>query len=625
MAHARMMRHLSITRKLVLGKAAMLAVTFVTVGVIVRGVYVTNEVVGQLTGRHETLTSASYELEINAAETAADAGKYLVTGDHRFRDAFAKDNAAFLASMAQFDRVADPMQLQEDVARLRAEFGDLTAVARRLMDGRDEQVGLLETTADDVDRFNGLLRALDASIVNGRSSTERRVQMLTLEARWAEATAWLGNGLRTPMWTGKNRFDGYLHEGERLLHDLARSATTAHQARLVAALRHRGDTLRDHLQAAAGLIVRLNNDQRQFVALRGAIDDTLDHRIQPAVDAERRALQQTATRAIRRATLLAALLAPILLVVGLASTAWVVISLRRPMAALTAGVSALGRGDLDHRVHVPAIGEFAKLAAALNWMAAHIQKSQSELRALSARIVSLREAERKAIAREIHDDLGQTLTAMKIGLSRLDGRCGRVPADECARVLALQHELTGLADSAISTMRRVASGLRPSVLDHLGLGAAIEWQVAEFGRQTGIVCDLDAVDIEPPIDDERAIACFRVVQEALTNVARHSGATRASVRVEAQPETLVFEIADNGKGIADERLSGVGSLGLLGMRERVQSFGGRMTMARVETGGTRVRVEISRQPLAVAACGPECVPANACLGCPHNTFACRAA
>jgi signal transduction histidine kinase len=596
------MRHLTVIRKLVFGMVMMLAVVAAALIILGRGLYATLEAVTLLSGRHEALETAAYELEINALETTNDAAEYLVEGTRQYRDAFTQDSAQFLTALGELDRRADTPRLRDGAARLGSLFHDLQAMAGRMMDRRDEQLAVLETTAGDLDQLNGLLHALRAEARTHPSTGTLRRLTLGLQLQFAEAAAWLGTGVRESARANQDRLDAHVRKGETLLRGLARAATTAREARIVAALRVRERALHEHLDTTLGLTLLLNDDKRQVIALGHAIDGLLDESVEPAVDEEGRGFQEVANRATRRALQLAVVLAPVLLAAGLVSTWWVITAVRRPVAALAAGVAALGRGQMDHRVRLPETDEFGELAAALNWMAERIQTSQGELRALSARIISLRESERKAISREIHDDLGQTLTAMKMGLSRLDGRCKRAN-DECPRVQALQHELIGLADSAIRTMRRVASGLRPNVLDHLGLVAAIEWQVTECERQTGIVFELHAQEIDPPLDDERATACFRVVQEALTNVVRHSGATRVSVRVEALSETLVLEVVDNGRGITGAQLKGTGSLGLLGMRERVEAFGGRMTIGRAAAGGVRVRVAIPRDPRAAPAGG----------------------
>jgi signal transduction histidine kinase len=208
-----------------------------------------------------------------------------------------------------------------------------------------------------------------------------------------------------------------------------------------------------------------------------------------------------------------------------------------------------------------------------------------ELRSLTARLESLREEERARIAREVHDELGGALTAIKMDLSRLARRPGRdVPA-------ALADTI-GLIDSTVQTVRRIATDLRPALLDDFGLVAAIEWQVEEFARRTGIPCEVELGVESVDLDQAAGTALFRVLQEALTNVARHAEATRVVVTLAQRPGALVLSLADNGRGFAVEAPAQTASLGLAGMRERVFSIAGEIDIQSAPGAGTTVTVTI---------------------------------
>ena len=216
------------------------------------------------------------------------------------------------------------------------------------------------------------------------------------------------------------------------------------------------------------------------------------------------------------------------------------------------------------------------------------QRSIDQLRALAARLRSVREEERKRVAREIHDQLGQALTAIKIDLSAL---VLELPADQ------KQHwkrtaSILKLVDEMIQTVRRIATELRPGILDDLGLVAAIEWAGEEFEARTGTRCRLDLPDDDISIDSERATAVFRIFQETLTNVARHADATETEVRLAREDQDLTLEVHDNGKGIPQDKLSNGESLGILGMRERALLLGGKLTIRGAAGEGTTVRVRI---------------------------------
>jgi PAS domain S-box-containing protein len=220
-----------------------------------------------------------------------------------------------------------------------------------------------------------------------------------------------------------------------------------------------------------------------------------------------------------------------------------------------------------------------------------MKRTERELRAsieqsrnLAARLLSVREEERTRIAREIHDELGQSLTAVKIDLAWL---AGRLPRRNAALLERIGSTLE-LADRIIQSVRRISTELRPGILD-LGLAAAVEWQAQEFQARTGIQCQLRLLAQEVVAPDV-STALFRILQETFTNVARHSGATRAEVVLQKERNRLVLRIRDNGRGFdqADPTLSK--SLGLLGIRERAAILGGRVNISSAPGKGTSVTV-----------------------------------
>jgi signal transduction histidine kinase len=200
-----------------------------------------------------------------------------------------------------------------------------------------------------------------------------------------------------------------------------------------------------------------------------------------------------------------------------------------------------------------------------------LARSYEQLRALAARQESILEAERTRIAREIHDQLGQSLTALKMDLVWLGVRLPPEAAEELGQKMAAMSQLI---DSSIQTVREIATDLRPAMLDDLGLPPAIEAQTQRFEERTGISCAFTTPMDDLALGEPQATAVFRVVQEALTNVARHAGATHVDVRLQWQDGNLLVEITDDGRGITEAEITGLPSLGLLGMRERVHLIGG---------------------------------------------------
>jgi signal transduction histidine kinase len=214
-----------------------------------------------------------------------------------------------------------------------------------------------------------------------------------------------------------------------------------------------------------------------------------------------------------------------------------------------------------------------------------LESSRDQLRALTARLQSVREEERTRVAREIHDELGSGLTAIKIDLSSLTQDLPPEKRQECASIL---KEI----DDTIQAVRRLSTELRPGILDTLGLVAAIEWAAGDFEARTGIKCRLELPQHGITIDSEHTTALFRIFQETLTNVARHAEATELCVRMAEAKGSLLLEVHDNGKGFDDNLLFSGRSLGILGMRERALLLGGELTITGAPGQGTTVTVRI---------------------------------
>lgn len=214
--------------------------------------------------------------------------------------------------------------------------------------------------------------------------------------------------------------------------------------------------------------------------------------------------------------------------------------------------------------------------------------SSERYRALAANLELVREEERTQIARELHDQLGQALTAMKYDLAWVTERL--VQKDE---VLAPKARVvTAQMDTMIKTVRRIATELRPGMLDDLGLAASIEWQAHDFEKRTGIVCDVSVPAEELLLTRALSVALFRIFQESLTNVARHASAQHIEVSMTATSEVVMLTVHDDGIGIKTLEITGRHSLGLLGMRERAMRLGGNFTIQAVPEDGTIVRVTI---------------------------------
>lgn len=221
-----------------------------------------------------------------------------------------------------------------------------------------------------------------------------------------------------------------------------------------------------------------------------------------------------------------------------------------------------------------------------------LTESYERLRALAANLESVREEERTQIARELHDQLGQALTAMKFDLARLTDRLVGKDATLAQKAKAVTAQM----DTMIKTVRRIATELRPGMLDDLGLAASIEWLARDFEKRTGIMCEVSVSSPDLPLPRAQSLALFRIFQEALTNVERHAGAQLIEVRLAATPEALTLQVHDDGRGIQAGEIAGLHSLGLLGMQERAQRLGGTFDIQGVPGDGTIVMVSIPLKP-----------------------------
>jgi PAS domain S-box-containing protein len=220
-----------------------------------------------------------------------------------------------------------------------------------------------------------------------------------------------------------------------------------------------------------------------------------------------------------------------------------------------------------------------------------LQKSREELRTLATRLRANREYEKKQLARDIHDELNGTLSALKMDLSLLPDRA----ATDRHSFLEKLDSMSELIDRTVSRVRAIVTELRPVVLDKVGLIAAVEWQTREFQNHSKIVCETHLPLEEIPLDPERSTAVFRILQEALTNVRRHANASKVVVDFGTEPGYIILSVRDDGGSIDERIVFADTSIGLLGMRERALSFGGTVDVTPLQQGGTLVRLRMPSQ------------------------------
>jgi signal transduction histidine kinase len=275
----------------------------------------------------------------------------------------------------------------------------------------------------------------------------------------------------------------------------------------------------------------------------------------------------------------------------------------KPIGEMAAASQRLADGALDTRIgHISAADELRRLAGGFDHMAEALETrmareqeakrelefSHKQLRDLTGYLQDVREQERTRIARELHDDFGQSLTILKLDLSWLKKRLSPDTPPVAAKIEAMGQVI----DSAMESMHAVTAALRPVILDDFGLSAAVEWQVDDFKNRTGLDCRVEIDPKLPTVSKQLSTALFRIFQETLTNIMRHAEASHVVVRLRAEGRHLVLSVEDDGRGITEAQIEDARSFGLIGIRERLRPFGGAVRISGRPGRGTRVSVTI---------------------------------
>ena len=275
----------------------------------------------------------------------------------------------------------------------------------------------------------------------------------------------------------------------------------------------------------------------------------------------------------------------------------------RQVKAMAKASRRLAAGEMSARTGLKyGDGELGQLAKNFDEMAIALEQRQAErelaemelkrsqelFRNLSTHLQVVREEERTRIARKIHDDMGQALTALKIDLTWLNKKL----TDAQPLIREKLQSMVTLINETIETVHNLSEDLRPGILDDFGLSAAIEWQAEEFQKRTGIECRINLASDESNLSKEKSTNLFRIVQESLTNVIRHANATKVEINLSEKDGRLLLEVADNGKGITKAAVTNPKSFGLIGIKERVHSLGGEVDISGTPNAGTRLKVKM---------------------------------
>lgn len=261
------------------------------------------------------------------------------------------------------------------------------------------------------------------------------------------------------------------------------------------------------------------------------------------------------------------------------------------------GVQAVQKGAEDYlvknRLDSDRLVRALRYALERHRVEDQLRQSTAQLRALSGHLERVREEERTRIARELHDEMGQMLTGIRLNVTWLSKRLEDASQIEnTSPLLEKTRSITVLIDRTIVAVRRLISELRPAVLDHLGLVAALEWQADEFQQRTGIRCEFVCPLKQVILSSVGTTAIFRIVQEALTNVTRHAKAAKVTIRLEQEGDALCLAVEDDGRGVKEQEAAGLSSFGLMGLRERVALLGGNMVLLGRSGKGTTLTAQI---------------------------------
>lgn len=263
----------------------------------------------------------------------------------------------------------------------------------------------------------------------------------------------------------------------------------------------------------------------------------------------------------------------------------ITLSLVRDMAGRVTGSSAIYR-DMSERKRMES--ELRRLIQEQRRAETELRESRDRLRELSSALQSIREEEKTRIARELHDELGQALTALKMDAAAIESELER----EQNALRKRTSDMKQLIDTTVASVRRISADLRPVMLDNLGLVPTLEWLASDFSQRSGVKVELDIPEENLGVSGDAATAIFRIAQEAMTNVSRHAGADRVVIELKRRGGNVVVRIRDNGKGFTRSDTRKARSFGLLGMRERAYVLGGELKISTPQGGGTQIEAVI---------------------------------
>ena len=568
-------------------------------------------------------SAAAYEMEINAIGTGMGILNYLHTGDAIYLDRVAKDEGDFERFLAQYQQVANSAEeraLGQKIARMYRAYRD---IGETLINKKDQQDRLSAAVADNLEDTHATIdELLHASIaVRQQATIDKLTTVMAMNAILAQLSRWLGGYL----WISKPQYRARIYANSDKLWekiaDFQRFALNSKEERRLIEIKTRMQQTDALIISTLAVTDTLQENVHKFLKLRAEMDEILDEKIQARERADMNAAKESAVWAADAVMQTVGVVILVFILIGLSAALLIVRTVNGPLQELKNGTKAVSQGELSYRLRVKGRDEFAQMAARFNHMVAkleattvskkrlkmsqqklhiayvHLQKesvqrkqTEKSLQALSRQLLNAQEQERRRIAHELHDEIGQALSAIMVNLEAIELR--PEPASMAQRL----RDTIGVADSTLQQVRNLSLDLRPSMLDDLGLAAALRWHLDQQAQRTGFVGQFIADTLEGELDPDIRVTCFRIAQEALTNVVRHAQAQRVMVELHQLDDELKLSIRDDGVGFDVRKAwkSAVhgASLGVLGMQERAQLAGGQLVIDSAPGRGTDVRASL---------------------------------
>jgi signal transduction histidine kinase len=597
--------HLSVQQSVFIGVGVIGFAGIASMLVIYNGAAMAQRSFYQVTEIEQPITNAAYEMEINATETGNGVLAYLDTGQSYYRKEVIKESQEFARFHAEYVRLAESPEHYAMALSSSALFRQSLLLGQKLMALKDQQDALISTNLEDLGRISAMIQHASTLKLD-------RVTLATLRVFQSKITQALTS------------LTGYLHT--RQTDKLALMFTLTSQERNAlwiikksnnSALRRTASEIITSLDLTMDLAYKfmavhdnLNQDILKFLDLRRQLDNLFAEHTEVLNKKGLALAVANANQTIDNIVLMSSMTLPLSQILSIISAIMMLKMARRPIKALKERASEiLDDSDLCKRLSVRTGDEFCSLAEHFNLILDQLESTtvskdklelvnielrkeivgretmQRALSRLSSKLMEAQESERRHIARELHDHIGQSLTALKINLESLKATSTQAPS--------MLKDNLAIVVEMLSQVRSLSLNLRPPLLDDLGLVPALRWHLDQQAQRSGFKTEFTNCFIEPRPQRDVENTCFRIFQEALTNISRHAQACHVRVSLEQSDKILALAIRDNGIGfdVASARQNAMkgNSLGLLGMEERAQLMGGHIQFLSAPGQGTEIR------------------------------------